>query len=100
MRINGLNPPLDVERLPGEDAPSPAAKAGKDFASTLKDSIMAVSEVQQKAESAVRDLAVGRSNRIHETMMALEEADLAFKLLLQVRNKALEAYREITRMAI
>jgi len=59
-----------------------------------------VEAAQKKADTEIQGLATGRHNRLHETMMAVEEADLSLKLLLQVRNKALEAYREIMRISV
>ena len=84
-----------VARLPGA---APVKKAGADFAEALESSINAVDRKMKAADQNVQDLATGKSNRLHETMMSVEEADLSLKMLLQVRNKALEAYREIARM--
>ena len=41
-----------------------------------------------------------KTENIHETMLALSHADLSFKLMVQVRNKALEAYQEVMRMQV
>ena len=43
---------------------------------------------------------VGKSKNIHETMIALNKADIAFRMTLQVRNKLVEAYQEIIRMQV
>lgn len=88
-----------VDRLPqiGQNKPE---SLGQSFADDLKKAINTVNEYQIKADEAMTDLAVGRHHRIHETMMAVQEAELSLKMLLQVRNKALEAYREIMRMNI
>ena len=45
-------------------------------------------------------MATGRSHNIHETMIALDKADVSFRMLTKVRNKAVEAYQEIMRMQI
>ena len=86
-----------VDRLPQLNQNKPES-LGQSFADNLKKAISTVNDYQVKADQAVTDLAVGRNNRIHETMMAAQEAELSLKMLLQVRNKALEAYREIMRM--
>ena len=84
-----------VQRLPG----APARKgAGPGFAKALESSLNAVDQKLKVADQNVQDLAAGKTNRLHETMMSMEEAGLSLKMLLQVRNKALEAYREIARM--
>ncbi len=84
-----------VQKLPGAKGPE---KAGVDFAEALEKSLNAVDQKMKVADQNTQDLASGRTNRLHETMMSLEEADLSLKMLLQVRNKALEAYRELARM--
>lgn len=86
-----------VDRLPQLNQNKPES-LGQSFADNLKKAISTVNDYQVKADQAVTDLAVGRNNRIHETMMAAQEAELSLKMLLQVRNKTLEAYREIMRM--
>jgi len=86
-----------VDRLPQLKQSGPESLA-KSFTDNLTKAINKVNDYQVKADQAVTDLAVGRNNRIHETMMAAQEAELSLKMLLQVRNKALEAYREIMRM--
>ena len=93
MRIDGN--PIMVDKLPGAGR---ARGAGADFAEALEKSINAVDAKMKDADQSIQDLASGKSNRLHETMMSMEEADLSLKMLLQVRNKALEAYREIARM--
>ena len=84
-----------VAQLPGTPGPK---KPGVDFAKALEDSLNAVDTKMKVADQNTQDLAAGRTNRLHETMMSVEEADLSLKMLLQVRNKALEAYRELARM--
>lgn len=51
------------------------------------------------AQHAVEQYATGKSQNLHETMIALEKADISFSLLVSVRNKLLEAYREVMRMS-
>jgi flagellar hook-basal body complex protein FliE len=46
------------------------------------------------------DLAAGKSTNIHETMLAVSKAELGFNMLVQLRNKALEAYQEVMRMQV
>jgi flagellar hook-basal body complex protein FliE len=73
---------------------------GKSFMEHLKESIAEVNQSQKVAESMATDIATGKSQDIHETMLAATQADLSFSLMVQVRNKALEAYQEIMRMPV
>lgn len=84
------------------EAASPAEKTGPggSFADMLKDSINDVNKLQHEAEKSITDLATGRAENVHSTMIAIEKAGLSFKLMMQVRNKVLDAYREVMRMQI
>jgi flagellar hook-basal body complex protein FliE len=59
-----------------------------------------VNALQQDAKEAVEDLAAGRRNDLEGVIIATEKADVAFKMLLQVRNKVMDAYEEIKQIRI
>lgn len=77
-----------------------AKPAGGGFLSLLKDVIAEVNEVQLEANRAVDRLITGESQNVHETMIALQKADVSFQLMMQIRNKLVSAYEEIQRMQI
>src|SRR6185437_14623499 len=77
-----------------------AGEAGRPFMDMLKDSVNKVNEMQTDADTAINNLVAGRTKNIHETMLAIERADTSLKLMMQVRNKILEAYREVMRMQV
>ena len=77
-----------------------AKPAGPSFLEHLESNISTVNESQKHADKAATDLATGKSQNIHETMLAVTQAELSFNLMVQVRNKALEAYQEIMRMPV
>lgn len=79
---------------------SPASDNAATFGTMLKDSIEKANEVQAQADRAVKELAAGRNKNIHETMLLMEKADMSFRLMMQVRNKVLDAYREVMRMQV
>lgn len=78
----------------GEASPS------QSFGDFLAQSISKVNSVQQDANVAMQRLASGESKNIHETLLAVEKADLAFKQMNQVRMKVIDAYREIMKMQV
>ncbi len=83
------------------DAPSKQKKtAGKSFADVLKESIKEVNKMQLEAEEALKALATGKEQDIQKVMVTLQKADVSLKMLMEVRNKALEAYQEIMRMQV
>jgi flagellar hook-basal body complex protein FliE len=86
-----------VAGVPGVSAP---VEAGKTFSDVLTDSMGKVNLYQHQADSAIKELVAGRNKNIHETMLTIERADTSLKLMMQVRNKILDAYREIMRMQV
>jgi flagellar hook-basal body complex protein FliE len=96
----GINPigPLVV---PGSSAAHGDGKAaGPSFKDVLINSLSEVNDLQLDAERAVTDLAAGKTQNITEVMAAVEKADLAFKNLMAIRNKIIDAYREIQQLRI
>ena len=68
------------------------------FQDVLLDSIRDVDRLQTDADSAVSSAAVGETESLAEVMTAVEKADLAFRTLMQVRTKLVDAYEELMRM--
>ncbi|MBL6989317.1 MAG: flagellar hook-basal body complex protein FliE [Bacteriovoracaceae bacterium] len=68
------------------------------FNEMLLDSIMDVNKLQKDANLAIQKLATGKTKNIHETLLAVEKADIAFRAMNQVRIKVIDAYKEIMRM--
>ena len=67
------------------------------FGDVIKQAIKRVSDMQIEADQSVEQLLKGETG-IHETMIAGQKADISLRLLLQVRNKVMDAYREVMRM--
>lgn len=83
---------------PAQPAEGASEAAGSDFGDRVRELVEEVDTEQKVAETAANDFAEGRSNDIHGTMIAQQRAEVSFRLLASVRNRALEAYREIMRM--
>ena len=81
-------------------AGSEGAAGSTSFADTLKKSIDEVTRLQQDASKAVEDLATGKSEDVTGVMTAMEKADLAFKTLLAIRSKLMDAYEEIKQVQV
>lgn len=69
----------------------------KDFAQQLKSAIDDANDLQVKSEKAMSDIATGQVKDLHQAALAIDKAEISMKLMLEVRNKALNAYKEITR---
>jgi flagellar hook-basal body complex protein FliE len=70
------------------------------FREMLGNQIGEVNKLLQGADKASNDVAVGKSENLHEAMVSFEKAETALKFLVQVRNKAIDAYQEIIRMQV
>jgi flagellar hook-basal body complex protein FliE len=103
MEIKDITQFPHVAGLGGPEGPAKSSETeqGKgSFASVLKQSLAEVNTMQQKADAAVTALASGEKVSLHETMIAMEQADVSFRMMMQVRNKIVEAYQEILRMQV
>lgn len=72
----------------------------EDFSTHLKNALGEVNDLQQKADQAIQQLVGEGKGDLQETMIALEKADVSFRLMMQIRNKVLEAYQEIMRIQV
>lgn len=85
----------------GKSSPAKTrGEGGEGFAEALKQSVEKVNMAQHEADAMMKGLATGESRNIHETMIAVEKANLSFNMMVQVRNKLLAAYEEVMRMQI
>jgi flagellar hook-basal body complex protein FliE len=75
-------------------------KGGQGFADVLQSTVEKVNDAQVQADQAVDRLHSGEAKNIHEVTIALEQADISLRLLVQMRNKAMDAYQEIMRMQV
>ena len=91
------NQPLPLLSQP--DA-SPASQAENSFADYLASMVDQTSRTQKAGDAAVEKLNTGQAKNMHEVMIAVEEADLSMRMLVQVRNKALDAYNAVMAMQI
>lgn len=96
--VNELRKSNISESRPQKDSGN--SIAGESFADTLKKAVNTVDSLQKDADIKMQELATGKSQNIHETMIAAEKADIALKLMVQVRNKIIDAYQEIMRMQV
>lgn len=94
MKIDNVNAKGMLDQLKGPQ------KGESSFLDTLKDSIKRVGELEKEADKEVEKLAKMESDDVTSTMMAIEKADLTFQLMMQVRNKIIDAYQEIMRLQV
>lgn len=103
MNISTISPQL-IPNEPSLNSVTPALQPGENktegFSEFLNRSIDEVNQLLGSADQSARDLATGKSENLHDAMITMEKAETAFKLLVQVRNKVIDAYQEVMRMQV
>jgi flagellar hook-basal body complex protein FliE len=84
------------------DGPASAGQpeGAKSFGDFMKDLVQDANASALQADVKMQDVAAGRTKDLHGAVLAMEKADVQFRLLTQVRNKVIDAYREIMRMQV
>lgn len=80
--------------------PAALEKPGPDFGETLKTALSEVNDLQLTSGEKTRALLAGEDIDLHEVMIASQEAGVAFDLMMEIRNKLIEAYQEVQRMHV
>jgi flagellar hook-basal body complex protein FliE len=79
-------------------APTSSQPERGGFGDTLRNAINSVDQLNQTSDSQVSELLQGDRQDIHNVMIAVEKADVSFQLMMQVRNKILNAYQEVSKL--
>jgi flagellar hook-basal body complex protein FliE len=103
MPIDSLAPLAPLARLqplapqtPAEAQPTPASG----FASFLNGLLAGNAQASATADAAVTALATGEAQDLHTVSLAVAQADLSFRLILELRNRLADAFQEVTRMQV
>ncbi len=94
--INNISGASTADLLKQKDAVEKST-GGEAFAQQLKSAINEVNDIQKDSEKAIADLATGQVKDLHQAALAIGKAETSMKLMLEIRNKALNAYKEIGR---
>lgn len=89
-----------VAPLPPIAAPGAAQGPQAPFGQLVTDGLQNLNERLKTSQTDLQALALGEAQNLHEVMVRLEESRIAFQLMLQVRNRVLEAYQEVMRMQV
>jgi len=91
---------IDALRQAGTPPETSRTEAVESFQQLLSDSIQEVNRLQHEADALSAQAALGDLQDVSQAVVAMEKAQLALELTAQVRNKLVEAYREIMRMPV
>ncbi len=97
IALGGLVPPVAAS---APAAAAPTAAAGKSFQAVLLESLDEVNRLQAEADQGVQRLLTGQTDNVAEVMAAVNKAGIAFDLLMEIRNKLVDSYREIQQMQV
>jgi len=92
-KINGLSSTSEILK----NKVKSDAVSGEGFAQHLKSALNEVNELQEKSEVAIADMATGQVKDLHQAALSISKAETSMKLMLEIRNKALNAYKELGR---
>jgi len=99
ISIGQLSPNMQLPEIPRLRKPDEPEK-GESFGQVLRDAISTSNDLQKQSSQEIQKLMAGETQDLHETIIAVQKADLSFQMMMQVRNKLLQAYQEIMRMQI
>lgn len=85
---------------PGSELARASGAAVTDFGAIVQRGVDAVNQQLLTSQVDLQKLATGDAQNLHQIMIRLEESRLSFQLLMQVRNRLLEAYQEVMRMQV
>ncbi|MDD4156942.1 MAG: flagellar hook-basal body complex protein FliE [Candidatus Cloacimonetes bacterium] len=92
-RITAINQMRDLDQISPQQ--NKENKSGVSFNETLKSYIDDANDLQLKADKDIQKMIAGEEIDAHEVMTAVEKANMSFEMVMEIRNKMLEAYREI-----
>lgn len=94
---NSISSLTDINGIANKIEKAKRVADGDSFANVLKESLSDVNKTQVKADSAMADIATGEVKNLHQAALAIGKAETNMKVMLEIRNKALSAYKEIAR---
>ena len=69
-----------------------------DFKSTLQHYLKQVNDMQGEADESIQKMAAGQISDVHQVMNTVQQANVAFNMMMEIRNKVVDAYQELMRM--
>lgn len=99
IELRGLQPIRNIE-LSSPRQEIKISETDDSFADMLGRAINGVDQTMKESDQAVQDFISGKTENVHDVMISMQRAQLSFQLMVEIRNKAIETYHEISRMQI
>lgn len=93
-------PDLGALQGPGATGPAAPVEGAGSFVEALQDGLREVDQSVRAAEALPEAVVRGEVDEFHDVALAIKQSDLSFRFALQVRNKLIDAYREVMRMSV
>ena len=93
-------PSIVPQATAGPENQSKGAQGGASFGQVLSGALDKVNNAQLEADGAVKKFLTGEIQDMHQVTIAMEQARLMMQLAVEVRNKVVEAYQEVSRMQV
>jgi len=97
INIGPLDPNLQVPEIQSSQTLA-EDKSSTGFGEILKDAISTANELQKQSDQEIQKFMAGESQDLHTAVIAMQKADLSFQMMMQVRNKIVQAYQQIMNM--
>ncbi|MDA7848036.1 flagellar hook-basal body complex protein FliE [Sulfurospirillum sp.] len=94
---NSIGKIADINGIANKLEKATKVNDGSDFSKVLQESLGEVNKTQVKGDQAMADIATGEVKNLHQAALAIGKAETSMKVMLEIRNKALSAYKEISR---
>jgi flagellar hook-basal body complex protein FliE len=101
MNVNGIDPSMRIFKLP-EELPRPKPQGGDQasFGGMVKNVISEAMQSDHEATAAIEDFATGNIQDVHDVVLAVNKANMAIGLLVEVRNGLIQAYNELSKISM
>jgi flagellar hook-basal body complex protein FliE len=98
-QINPIGPAKDLGLIDKAKGVQPQ-QGGASFKDTLNGFLSDVNEMQKKADQSIEKMVAGEITDVHQVMTSVEEANTAFNMMMELRNKVMDAYQEVMRIRL
>ena len=101
INVNGIDPSMRIFKLPEElPEPKPQGRDQASFGGMIKDVISEAMQSDRGATAAIGDFTTGNIQNVHDVVLAVNKANMAIGLLVEVRNGLINAYNELSKISM
>ncbi|MDR8394258.1 flagellar hook-basal body complex protein FliE [Aliifodinibius sp. S!AR15-10] len=99
VELSGITP-QQIGELASEPRELAPESSGSSFADMLSEAVNSVDQTMKESNQKVENFVAGKTENVHDVMISMQRAQLSFQLMVEMRNKAIETYQEVSRMQI